>query len=69
MHLVNSVCNGTESISFRGPKLRNIIPSEIKGKESLQAFKCAIKNGNQKIVHVDCASFIYPESDLCNKRL
>ena len=45
------------------------IPSEIKGKESLEAFKSVIKNDSQKTVHVDCANVIYLELDLSNTRL
>ena len=56
--LVIPVYNGTETISFLGPKLWNVIPSEIKGKESLKALKCVIKDGDQKIVHADCVNVI-----------
>lgn len=40
--LVNSVYNATETISFMGPTVWDITPSEIKGKESLEEFKCTI---------------------------
>ena len=40
---VNSVLNGTESISFIGPKIWDMIPSSIKEKESINEFKTAIK--------------------------
>ena len=43
MPLVNSVYNGTESIVFLGPKIWELIPEEVKQKESLNAFKDAIK--------------------------
>ena len=40
---VNSVYNGTESISFLGPKIWYMVPQSIKEKESLGEFKAAIK--------------------------
>ena len=42
---------GTEIISFLGPKIWNIVLNEFK-KETLDAFKKLIKNGNLKTVHV-----------------
>ena len=70
MLLVISVCSRTETVSFLDSIIWDIIPSEIKGKESLEALKCVIKNGSQKIIHVDCAnvrtwSWIYL-IDACN---
>ena len=41
--LVNSVYNGTESISFLGPKIWDMVPQNIKEKESIGEFKAAIK--------------------------
>ena len=41
MSLVKSVYNGTESIAFLGPKIWDLIPEEVKQKESLNAFKDA----------------------------
>ena len=69
MLLVISVCSGTETVSFLDSIIWDIIPSEIKGKEGLEALKCVIKNGSQKIIHVDCANVIYLELDLSNRRL
>ena len=43
MPLVNSVINGTESISFLGPEVWEHAPEEVKQKESLNSFKDAIK--------------------------
>ena len=40
---VNSVYNGTETLSFRGPKTWNILPDEIKNSQSLTEFKRKIK--------------------------
>ena len=49
----------TESISFRGPKIWNIVPTEFKKGTSLDGFKKLIKNGNLRTVHVKlCKSFI-----------
>ena len=40
---VKSVFCGTESISFLGPKIWNIVPNEFKKETSLDAFKKLIK--------------------------
>ena len=41
---VRSVNNGTESLSFLGPKIWDIVPTELKNVKSLNAFKYGIKN-------------------------
>ena len=38
-----SVYHGSESISFLGPKIRNILPDEIKQQTSLNSFKKLVK--------------------------
>ena len=40
---VNSVFNGTESISYLGPKIWNIVPDDIKALDNVSLFKRAIK--------------------------
>ena len=40
---VRSVFNGTERISFLGPKIWDIVPSEVKQLETVNAFKREIK--------------------------
>ena len=40
---VNSVRFGTETISFLGPKIWDIVPNNIKRSETLQIFKAKIK--------------------------
>ena len=40
---VSSVYHGTESLSFLGPKIWKLVPSEIKQSESLEIFKKRIK--------------------------
>ena len=40
---VRTVHNGTETISFLGPKIWDLVPSNIKEKTSLASFKSAIK--------------------------
>ena len=40
---VNSVYHGTESLSFLGPKIWELVPSEIKQSENLEIFKNKIK--------------------------
>ena len=36
---VHSVHHGTESLSFLGPKIWNLVPVELKQSESLDSFK------------------------------
>ena len=40
---VHSVFHGTESISYLGPRIRDIVPEEFKHKKSLNSFKESIK--------------------------
>ena len=40
---VNSVYNGTESVSFLGPVIWDLVPNELKDIGNLAAFKKAIK--------------------------
>ena len=40
---VNSVRNGTETVSFLAPKIWNILPKDTKYSESLDIFKRKIK--------------------------
>ena len=41
---VNSVYNGTETVSYRGPKIWSLVPEEIKNSTSLMEFKRKIKH-------------------------
>lgn len=41
---IHSVFNGTETVSFRGPKIWSIIPKEIKDSNTLPEFKAKIKH-------------------------
>ena len=45
---VNTVYNGTETISFRGPKTWALVPDEIKNATSLSEFKRKIKKWDPK---------------------
>ena len=45
---VRSIFYGTESISFLGPKIWNILPNEFKKETSLDVFKKLIKNWQPK---------------------
>ena len=51
---IHTVYHGSESISFLGPKIWNILPDEIKQQTSLSS----LKSGSHKIVHADCAKFM-----------
>ena len=41
---IHSVYNGTETISYRGPKTWSLIPNDIKNSGTLPQFKCKKKN-------------------------
>ena len=41
---IQTVHNGTETISFRGPKIWSLVPQEIKKSKSLLEFKNKIKH-------------------------
>ena len=41
---VNTVYNGTETLSFRGPKTWELVPEDIKSAPTLEEFKAKIKN-------------------------
>ena len=41
---VKSVYHGTESLSFRGPKTWDMLPTDIKNSESLREFVLKVKN-------------------------
>ena len=41
--LVKSVCKGTESLSFLGPKIWDILPDTYKDMPDLNSFKLALK--------------------------
>ena len=45
---VNTVYNGTETPSFRGPKTWALVPGDIKNSTSLAEFKAKIKNWEPK---------------------
>ena len=40
---IRTVYNGTETISFRGPKTWNLLPENIKESKSLREFKIKVK--------------------------
>ena len=56
---VKSVFHGSESITYLGPKIWDIVPLQLKELTSLNAFKKGIKNGNQKIVLAGYVSNTY----------
>ena len=45
---INSVFNGTESVSFLGPIIWDLVKNELKDIGNLAAFKKAIKNWSPK---------------------
>ena len=58
------VYHGSESISFLGPKIWNILPDRLKFANSTEVFKMQIKNGNLKIAHVSFARYMFKMSVL-----
>ena len=56
---VKSVFHGSESITYLGPKIWDIVPLQLKELTSLNAFKKSIKKGNQKIVLAGYGSNTY----------
>ena len=42
-HNIKTVYNGSETISYRGPLIRKLIPNDIKISKSLNEFKAKIK--------------------------
>ena len=53
--LVRSVFHGTESISYLGPVIWDILPDSYKNLPNVSVFKTGLKNGNLKIVPADFA--------------
>ena len=60
---VRTIDHGSESISFIGPKIWNILPDRLKNVNSIEA-KMQIKNGSLKIVHVRFTRFMFKMSVL-----
>ena len=56
---VKTVHYGTDSLSFVGPKIWELVPLEIKSSHSLEEFKKKINPGHQKIVHADSVKCIF----------
>ena len=54
---VKSVWHGTESVSYLGPKIWDLVPNEIKESKSLNAFKFKIEGGSLKNVLVKYAKY------------
>ena len=52
-HLVKSVYHGSESVSFLGPIIWDMLPDDYRDIDNLN-LKIRLKNGNLKIVLVDC---------------
>ena len=46
---------GTETISYRGPQIWNLIPERLRTLETLNKFRKEIKSGSLMPVHVACA--------------
>ena len=56
---VHYVYHGTESLSFLGPKIWDLIPVELKQSDTLYSFKLKIKNGYSLNVHAEYVKLSY----------
>ena len=63
---VRSVYNGTESLSFLGPKVWDIVPTELKKVKTLSALNQKLRIGGHKTIHAGYVSDIYQILVLCN---
>ena len=50
---VRTINFGTETMRYRGPKIKEMLPPNIKVYKSLEEFKLKIKHGNLPTAHVD----------------
>ena len=55
----HTVFKGTETISFRGPKIWSLVPANIKHAKSLSEFKTKIETGNLLVAHAGHAKHSY----------
>ena len=62
---INTVFHGTESISNVGPKIWKLLPSILDRYVTWMNFKRSLKNGDLRIVLVDCAKILFKMSALC----
>ena len=56
---IHSVYNGSESVSYIGPKIWELIPPVIWQIDISSGFKKAIKNGNLATTHAGFAKYTY----------
>ena len=54
---VKTVLYGTETLSYLGPKIWNLVPSDIRDCTTELIFAKRLKNGNQIDVHVGSAKY------------
>ena len=50
--------HGTESASYLGPKIWDLVPNEIKESESIMVLNSKSKDGSLKDVHAEYAKYI-----------
>ena len=62
--LVRSVFYGTESISYLGPAIWDILPDSYKNLTNFSFLKTGLKSGNLRIVPADFAKHTFLESAL-----
>ena len=57
--LIHSVYHGSESVSYLGPKIWELIPPVIRQIDAFSGFKKARKNGNLPTAHAGFAKHTY----------
>ena len=57
--LIHNVYHGSESVSFLGPEIWELIRPVIRQIDTFSGFKKAIKNGNLLTAHAGFAKHIY----------
>ena len=62
---VRSVCNGTESVRFKGPQLWQTLPPIIRNSENLVSLKIRLKIGSEKTVLADYAAYSFQTWAIC----
>ena len=62
---IKTIMYGSETISSLGPKIWDILPTELKKLCLLHYSKRKFVNGLQRIVHVVCVKCVYKTLDFC----
>ena len=55
--MIKSAYHETESISYLGPKIWDILPEKLRTLKTWSILKRILKHGNLTIAHVGCVKF------------